>query len=100
MRNVCDQVQAGKIGQMHTIKTVARDAPRPPTSYLKISGGIFHDCAVHDLGNYSTQQEVTKLFLEDVCRFYTGLEPENVYTIAHSFDKEIAEMNDADTGQS
>ena len=34
----------------------------------------------------------------DVCRFYTGLEPENVYTIAHSFDKEIAEMNDADTG--
>jgi len=82
MRHVCDQVQSGKIGQMHTIKTVARDAPRPPTSYLKISGGIFHDCAVHDL---------------DVCRFYTGLEPENVYTIAHSFDKEIAEMNDADT---
>ena len=35
----------------------------------------------------------------DVCRFYTGLEPENVYTIAHSFDKEIAEMNDADTGK-
>ena len=53
MRNVCDQVQAGKIGQMHTIKTVARDAPRPPTSYLKISGGIFHDCAVHDLGKAS-----------------------------------------------
>ena len=50
MRHVCDQVQAGKVGQVHTIKTVARDAPRPPTSYLKISGGIFHDCAVHDLG--------------------------------------------------
>ena len=52
MRHVCDQVQNGKIGQMHTIKTVARDAPRPPTSYLKISGGIFHDCAVHDLGTF------------------------------------------------
>ena len=52
MRNVCNQVQQGKIGNIHTIKTVARDAPRPPTSYLKISGGIFHDCAVHDLGKH------------------------------------------------
>ena len=50
MRHVADQVQEGKIGEVHTIKTVARDSPRPPTSYLKISGGIFHDCAVHDLG--------------------------------------------------
>ena len=40
-----------KVGRIHTVKTCARDAPRPPTSYLKISGGIFHDCAVHDLGN-------------------------------------------------
>ena len=51
MRHVADQVQEGKIGEVHTIKTVARDSPRPPTSYLKISGGIFHDCAVHDLGS-------------------------------------------------
>jgi len=82
MRHVADQVQEGKIGEVHTIKTVARDSPRPPTSYLKISGGIFHDCAVHDL---------------DVVRYYTGTEPETVYVIAHSFDKDIAEMNDADT---
>ena len=39
-----------KVGKIYTVKTCARDAPRPPTSYLKISGGIFHDCAVHDLG--------------------------------------------------
>ena len=51
MRHVANQVQEGKIGEVHTIKTVARDSPRPPTSYLKISGGIFHDCAVHDLGS-------------------------------------------------
>lgn len=33
-------------------------------------------------------------------RYYTGAEPETVYVIAHSFDKDIAEMNDADTGKS
>ena len=33
-------------------------------------------------------------------RYYTGTEPETVYVIAHSFDKDIAEMNDADTGKS
>ena len=32
-------------------------------------------------------------------RYYTGTEPETVYVIAHSFDKDIAEMNDADTGK-
>ena len=41
-----------KIGKIYTIKTCARDAPRPPSAYLKISGGIFHDCAVHDLGKF------------------------------------------------
>ena len=31
------------------IKTTSRDSPLPGIEYLKISGGIFHDCAVHDI---------------------------------------------------
>ena len=56
-----------KVGKIFTLKTTARDAPRPPTSYLRISGGIFHDCAVHDL---------------DLIRFMTNEEPKTVYVVA------------------
>ena len=48
-------------------QTTSRDSPLPSLDYLKISGGIFHDCAVHDidlitwiLGEYPT--EVCKQF--------------------------------------
>lgn len=70
------------IGQVHSIKTCSRDSPRPPLSYLRISGGMFHDCAVHDL---------------DVLRWMIGEEPESVYTIAHAHIPEIAELDDVDT---
>ena len=43
-------------------QTTSRDSPLPSLDYLKISGGIFHDCAVHDidlitwiLGEYPTE---------------------------------------------
>jgi len=76
------KAETKSLGKLFTVKTTARDAPRPPISYLKISGGIFHDCAVHDL---------------DLLRFMLGEEPETVYTSAHAHDPEIAELNDADT---
>ena len=31
------------------IKSVSRDSPLPTIEYLKVSGGIFHDCLVHDI---------------------------------------------------
>ena len=37
------------IGTIHKIVTIGRDYPYPPVDYLKISGGIFHDCAAHDI---------------------------------------------------
>jgi len=47
--NVRDRVHKGEVGHVHTIKTVSRDSPLPTIEYLKVSGGIFHDCLVHDI---------------------------------------------------
>ena len=43
------RVVEGEVGHVHMIKTTSRDSPLPSLDYLKISGGIFHDCAVHDI---------------------------------------------------
>lgn len=56
-------VHQGDIGQVHFIRSVSRDNPVPSLDYLKISGGIFHDCMVHDLDMVATlaQSPVTHL---------------------------------------
>ncbi|XP_037040496.1 myo-inositol 2-dehydrogenase-like [Bradysia coprophila] len=62
---VRDRVRNGEIGHVHTVKIVSRDSPLPTLDYLKTSGGIFHDCMVHDidvmiwtLGEYPTSVAV------------------------------------------
>ena len=44
-----DQVRSGDVGQLQFVRSVSRDNPVPSIDYLRISGGIFHDCMVHDL---------------------------------------------------
>ena len=39
----------GEAGHIQIIKSISRDSPLPSIEYLKISGGIFHDCMVHDV---------------------------------------------------
>lgn len=46
---VRDRVRRGEVGHVHMIKSVSRDSPLPTIEYLEISGGIFHDCLVHDI---------------------------------------------------
>ena len=38
-----------KLGRIYQIITTSRDYPYPTFNYLKISSGIFSDCAVHDI---------------------------------------------------
>lgn len=64
------------------VKMTSRDSPLPPFDYLRTSQGIFHDCAVHDI---------------DVLAWVFGEKPVSVYTTAHSFIKEIGDMNDVDS---
>jgi inositol oxygenase len=37
------------IGKIHQITTISRDYPYPTFDFLKISSGIFSDCAIHDI---------------------------------------------------
>lgn len=82
-RKVYDAIQAGKIGKPLTIKLTVREYQAPPVSYLKTSGGIFLDMAIHDF---------------DLVRFMAGSEVESVYAMGSvSVAPEVAEANDIDT---
>jgi len=74
--------QTGGIGTLQICKTMSRDNPVPTIAYLKISGGIFHDCGSHDI---------------DLCRWILQEDPEEVFCVASAFKKEIAEIDDFDT---
>jgi len=64
------------------VKTCSRDSPLPSIDYLRISGGMFHDCAVHDI--------------DAVC-YLLKERPHVVYSVAHSHIPSIAAINDVDT---
>ena len=49
INNLKLKVQNNEIGKINYILTISRDYPYPTADYLKISGGMFHDCAVHDI---------------------------------------------------
>jgi len=75
-------VIGGEIGDLRSIRTCSRDNPIPLQSFLVISGGIFHDCASHDI---------------DVMRWVVREEPCEVYASASSFIDRIREIDDFDT---
>jgi len=75
-------VAEGEVGKVHMVKVCSRDSPLPSEAYLKISGGIFHDCAVHDI---------------DMASWVVGEYPIQVFTYAHAFRPFIGAMDDVDT---
>ena len=69
------RVLQGDVGHVQMIKTTSRDSPLPSLEYLKISGGIFHDCAVHDidlitwiLGEYPSKVPLTLITSSRTCQ--------------------------------
>jgi len=75
-------VQSGQIGKLHKVKSISRDNPVPSMEYLKISGGIIHDCASHDL---------------DLIRWTVGKDPIKVYAVGVAHDSSIAALDDYDS---
>jgi myo-inositol 2-dehydrogenase/D-chiro-inositol 1-dehydrogenase len=75
-------VQAGACGKIHKIKSISRDNPVPSLEYLKISGGIVHDCASHDI---------------DMCCWVLNSYPTQVYALAHTHDPQIKAIDDFDS---
>ncbi len=82
MSNLRSQVKKGKIGQIYQVNTTSRDSPFPSIEYLKISCGIFHDCAVHDI---------------DMVCWIIEEEPCGVFAQGSAFDPAIKEIGDVDT---
>jgi len=57
-------VESGELGRVHTVRSTTLDPAPPPAAYLAVSGGIFHDCAIHDF---------------DAVRWVTGRDVAEVY---------------------
>lgn len=76
-------VDNGSLGIVHTVRSTTMDPTPPPLDYIKGSGGIFRDCAVHDF---------------DVVRWITGQQAVEVYaTGSVQGDPLLAEYGDVDT---
>ena|ERR1700712_4414064 len=55
---------AGRLGYVHTIRSTTLDPAPPPEAYILGSGGIFNDCAIHDFDSirWATGQEVVEVY--------------------------------------
>ncbi|OPA75208.1 inositol 2-dehydrogenase [Paenibacillus selenitireducens] len=82
-RRVKEIVEEGAIGEPHIIKITSRDPSPPSHDYIKVSGGLFMDMAIHDF---------------DMARYLSGSEVEEVYVQgAVLVDPRIGELGDIDT---
>lgn len=76
-------LDAGEIGKGELLSITSFDPAPPPVSYIKVSGGLFRDMAIHDF--------------DMACWLFGGL-PESVSAIASSIvDPAIGEAGDVDT---
>ena len=76
-------VESGSLGALHTVRSTTMDPAPPPMDYIKNSGGIFRDCAVHDF---------------DAVRWVTGQNAVEVYaTGSVQGDPLFTEYGDVDT---
>jgi myo-inositol 2-dehydrogenase/D-chiro-inositol 1-dehydrogenase len=57
-------VASGALGYLHTVRSTTLDPAPPPEAYVRGSGGIFNDCAIHDFDSvrYVTGQEVVEVY--------------------------------------
>ena len=57
-------IMEGKIGAVQIVKITSRDPGLPPIDYLKNSGGLFMDMAIHDfdMARYMMDKKVVEVF--------------------------------------
>jgi myo-inositol 2-dehydrogenase/D-chiro-inositol 1-dehydrogenase len=77
------QILAGKIGDVRQVIITSRDPAPPTAAYIKTSGGVFRDMAIHDF---------------DMARFFLDEEPVEVMAMASSLTEAyVKELGDFDT---
>jgi len=81
-----EHVAAGNIGTPHILKITSRDPGPPPAEYIKSSGGLFLDMAIHDfdMARFIVQDEVGEVYSKGAVRI----------------DEEIGKLGDVDTAVS
>jgi len=79
------QLDAGRIGALETLLIISHDPAPPPPEYVRTSGGLFKDMAIHDF---------------DMARFLLDEEPTEVFASASCLiDPAIAAAGDIDTAK-
>ena len=78
-------IDSGEIGTLETLHVNSHDPAPPPIEYVKVSGGLFMDMAIHDF---------------DMVRWLLGEEPAEVYAAgACKVDPAIGDAGDIDTAK-
>lgn len=82
-RALRNAVDSGKLGELHFLRICSRDSVTPPSSYVKVSGGIFLDMMIHDI---------------DLVRYLSKSDVEEVYAVGNVLiDQYFADAGDIDT---
>ena len=75
----------GSVGGIESLQITSNDPSPPPIAYVKVSGGLFKDMAIHDF---------------DMARWLLGEEPSEVFAWGSSLvDPAIGEAGDIDTAR-
>jgi myo-inositol 2-dehydrogenase/D-chiro-inositol 1-dehydrogenase len=79
------RLESNAIGTLETLNIISHDPAPPPVSYIRVSGGLFKDMAIHDF---------------DMARWLLGEEITEVFAAASCLvDPAIAEAGDVDTAR-
>jgi myo-inositol 2-dehydrogenase/D-chiro-inositol 1-dehydrogenase len=82
-RRIKELISRGEIGEPHVLRITSRDPAPPPIEYIRSSGGIFLDMAIHDF---------------DMARFLMASEVDEVYAAGNVLiDPQFREAGDVDT---
>jgi myo-inositol 2-dehydrogenase / D-chiro-inositol 1-dehydrogenase len=79
------RIDSNAIGRLESLNIISHDPAPPPVSYIRTSGGLFKDMAIHDF---------------DMARWLLGEEPVEVFASASCLiDPAIAAVGDVDTAR-
>ncbi len=79
------RLAAGEVGRLETLQITSNDPAPPPVSYVRVSGGLFKDMAIHDF---------------DMARWLLGEEPAEVFAWGSCLvDPAIGDAGDIDTAR-